>query len=82
MASRIFLFSIVLGAEYSFYVKSITTYNPTFFGNNNSVLAIVPTALTPTLWGNSHPKLLTSFMNGPHILRVLMALAKLSAFLC
>ena len=27
-ASRILIFSIVLGAEYSFYVKSITTYAP------------------------------------------------------
>jgi hypothetical protein len=31
-------FSIVLGAEYSFYIKSITTYALTFLGNNNSVL--------------------------------------------
>ena len=31
-ASRIFIFSIVLGAEYLFYVKSIATYAPTFFG--------------------------------------------------
>ena len=38
---RIFIFSIVLGAEYSFYVKSIATYAPTFLGYNNSVLAIV-----------------------------------------
>ena len=40
-ATRIFIFSIVLGAEYSFYVKSIATYAPTFLGCNNSVLAIV-----------------------------------------
>ena len=32
-------FGIVLGAEYSYYVKSIATYAPTFFGCNNSVLA-------------------------------------------
>ena len=41
MAPRIFIFSIVLGAEYSFYVKSNATYAPTFLGYNNSVLAIV-----------------------------------------
>ena len=40
-APRIFFFSIVLGAEYSFYVKSIATYAPTFLGHNSSVLAIV-----------------------------------------
>ena len=31
----------ILGAEYSFYVKSIATYAPTLLGYNNSVLAIV-----------------------------------------
>ena len=41
MAPRILVFSIVLRAEYSFYVKSIATYAPQFFGYNNSVLAIV-----------------------------------------
>ena len=30
-----------MGAEYSFYVKTITTYAPTFLEYNNSVLAIV-----------------------------------------
>ena len=40
-APRIFIFSIGLGAEYSFYVKSIATCAPTFLGYNNSVLAIV-----------------------------------------
>ena len=30
-----------MGADYSFYVKSIATYAPTFLGYNNSVLAIV-----------------------------------------
>ena len=40
-APRILIFSIVLGAECSFYVKSIVTYAPQFFGYNNSVLAIV-----------------------------------------
>ena len=28
-----------MGADYSFYVKSIATYAPTFLGYNNSVLA-------------------------------------------
>ena len=32
---------IVLGGEYSFYVKSIATYAPQFFWYNNSVLAVV-----------------------------------------
>ena len=45
MAPRIFIFSIVLGAEYLFYVKSIATYTPTFLGYNNSVLAIVENLL-------------------------------------
>jgi hypothetical protein len=40
-ASRIFIFSIILGAEYSFYMKSIATYAPTFLEYNNSVLDIV-----------------------------------------
>ena len=40
-APRIFIFSIVLGAEYSFYLKSISTYANTFLGYNKSVLAIV-----------------------------------------
>ena len=35
------IFSIAMGAEYSFYVKSIATYAPTFLRYNNSVLAIV-----------------------------------------
>ena len=30
-----------MGANYSFYVKSIATYVPTFFGYNHSVIAIV-----------------------------------------
>jgi hypothetical protein len=41
MAPRILIFSIAMGADYSFYVKSIATYAPTFLGYNNSVLAIV-----------------------------------------
>ena len=40
-APRIFMFSIVLGAEYSFYLKSIATYAPAFLGYNNSALARV-----------------------------------------
>ena len=35
------IFSIAIGADYSFYVKSIATYAPTFRGYNNSVLARV-----------------------------------------
>ena len=42
MATRILIFSIVLGAKYSFDVKSIATYSPQFLGYNNSVLAIAP----------------------------------------
>jgi hypothetical protein len=38
---RILIFSIAMGADYSFYVKSIATYASTFLGYNNSVLAIV-----------------------------------------
>ena len=34
-------FFIAMGTDYSFYVKSIATYAPTFFRYNNSVLAIV-----------------------------------------
>ena len=41
MAPRILIFSIAMGADYSFYVKSIATSFPTFFGYNDSVLAIV-----------------------------------------
>ena len=32
MVPGIFIFSIVLGAEYSFYVKSIAIYDPHFWG--------------------------------------------------
>ena len=41
MAPRILIFSIDMGADYSFYVKSIATYAPAFLGYNNSVLARV-----------------------------------------
>ena len=37
----ILIFSIAMGANYSFYVKFIATYAPTFLRYNNSVLAIV-----------------------------------------
>ena len=41
-ASRISIFSIGMGAKYSFYVKSITSYAPPpFLMYNNLVLAIV-----------------------------------------
>ena len=35
------IFSIDMGEDYSFYVKSISTYAPTFLRCNNSVLALV-----------------------------------------
>ena len=41
MAPRILIFSIAMGAVNSFYVKSIATYAPTFFGYIISVLALV-----------------------------------------
>ena len=41
MALRIFIFSVVLGAEYLFHLKSIATYAPIFLGCIISVLAIV-----------------------------------------
>ena len=41
MAPRILIFSIAMGADYSFYVKSIATYAPVFLEYNNSVLARV-----------------------------------------
>ena len=40
-APRILIFSIAMGADCSFYVKSIATYAPAFFGYNSSVLASV-----------------------------------------
>ena len=36
-----FDFSIAMGADFSFYVKSIATYAPAFLMYNNSVLARV-----------------------------------------
>ena len=35
------IFSIAMGADYLFYVKSIATYAPAFLAYNNSVLARV-----------------------------------------
>ena len=40
-APRILIFSIAMGADYSFYVKSIATWARTFFGYIISVLASV-----------------------------------------
>ena len=40
-APRILIFSIAMGAGYSFYVKFIATWAPTFFGYIISVLASV-----------------------------------------
>ena len=48
MAPRILIFSIAMGADYSFYMKSIATYAPAFLRYNNSVLAIV-------LWQSNKP---------------------------
>ena len=42
MNPRIFIFSIAMGAQYSFYVKSIATFALTFFVFIISVLASVP----------------------------------------
>ena len=41
IAPRIFIFSIAMGADYSFYVKSIATFALTFCGYIISVLASV-----------------------------------------
>ena len=43
-APRILIFSIAMGANYSFYVKSIVTCSPTFLGYIISVLASVSEA--------------------------------------
>ena len=40
-APRILIFSIAMGADCLFYVKSIATYAPAFWAHNNSVLASV-----------------------------------------
>ena len=52
-APRILILSIAMGADYSFYVKSIATYAPAFLRYNNSVLARVfqPIILRPTVFG-------------------------------
>ena len=41
MAPRILIFSIAMGANYSFYMTSIAAYAPAFLRFNNSVLARV-----------------------------------------
>ena len=41
MAPKILILSIILGAKYSFYVKSIAAYAPKFLGYDNLVLAKV-----------------------------------------
>ena len=41
MTPKILIFSITIGADYSFYVKSIATFALTFFGYIVSVLASV-----------------------------------------
>ena len=46
MAPMILIFSILIGAEYSSYVKSIVTFALTFFGYIISVLASVTKLLT------------------------------------
>ena len=38
MAPRILIFSIAMGVDYSFYVKSIATYAPQFSRYNNSAI--------------------------------------------
>ena len=43
MATRILIFSTAMGADYSFYEKSIATFALTFFGYIISVLASVST---------------------------------------
>ena len=40
-APKILIFSIAMGTYYSFYVKAIAIYAPTYFRYNTSVLAIV-----------------------------------------
>ena len=41
MAPRILIFSIAMGADYSFELNSIETYAPQFFGHNNLFLGSV-----------------------------------------
>jgi hypothetical protein len=40
-APRILIFSIPMGADYSFELNSIETYAPKFFGHNNLFLGSV-----------------------------------------
>ena len=41
MAPSILIFSIAMGADYSFALNSIETYAPQYFGHNNLFLGIV-----------------------------------------
>ena len=41
MAPRILIFSIAMGADYSFELNSIETYAPQFFGHNDLFLRSV-----------------------------------------
>ena len=50
MAPRILIFSIVMGGDYSFYVKSIPTFALAFSGYITSVLASVKDKVTYTIW--------------------------------
>ena len=53
-------FSIAMGADYSFFVKSIAAYAPTFLGYDNSVLAIVSSLLKIFGFLQSLPTIYTS----------------------
>ena len=44
MAPRILIFSIAMGADYSFEVKNIEIWVPAFFKHNNSSVATVQNA--------------------------------------
>ena len=50
MAPRILIFSIAMGADCSFYVKSIATYAPAFLGYDNSALARVLCIHIPSIY--------------------------------
>ena len=64
LAPRIFIFSIVLGAEDLSYAKSIATFALTFFGYIISVLASVITAcVEKTSYVRPNHLLLRPFFN-------------------
>ena len=54
-APRILIFSIAMGADYSFEVKNIEIWGPTFFKHNNSSVATVKEAksMRARWWGSS-----------------------------